>query len=122
MRVLSGNTFLASGVQGLFTLDASSGEIKTRKLLTGKGRQRPYRMLIRALDRGQASLSSDVPLDIYISDVASNDGVPIFLRPMPNETAFVAEVRFLFILEIDLFYITIQIFATFLSSNQLSRQ
>jgi hypothetical protein len=82
--------------QGLFTLDVSTGEIKTRKLLTGKGRQRPYRMLIRALDKGQPSLSSDAPLDIYISDVASNDGVPIFLRPMPNETAFVAEV-FLFL-------------------------
>jgi len=50
-------------------------------------------MLIRAFDRGQPSLHSDVPLDVYISDVASNDGVPIFLRPMPNETAFVAEVR-----------------------------
>jgi hypothetical protein len=76
----------------------STGEIKTRKLLTGKGRQRPYRMLIRALDKGQPSLSSDAPLDIYISDVASNDGVPIFLRPMPNETAFVAEVcLFLFL-------------------------
>jgi hypothetical protein len=80
---------------GLFTLDLKSGEIKTQKLLTGKGRDRPYRLVLRAQDLGQPSLSSDVPLDIYIGDVATNDGVPVFLRPSANETAHVAEVNIL---------------------------
>ncbi|CAB3373854.1 Hypothetical predicted protein [Cloeon dipterum] len=77
--------------QGLLSINTSTGEIRTKSLLTGKGRHDPYAIQVRAVDLGQPSLHADVPLYLYISDVAQNDGIPVFLRPMPNETAFIAE-------------------------------
>ncbi|KAF4531725.1 hypothetical protein B566_EDAN008938, partial [Ephemera danica] len=76
---------------GMFSLDSQNGELRTARLLTGKGRTRPYRLVMRAQDLGQPPRSTDVPLDVYIGDVATNDGVPVFLRPLANETAHVAE-------------------------------
>ncbi|XP_059471449.1 cadherin-23 [Neocloeon triangulifer] len=77
--------------QGLLSINTTTGEIRTKSLLTGKGRQDPYTIQVRAIDLGQPSLHGDAPLYLYISDVGQNDGIPIFLRPMPNETAFAAE-------------------------------
>jgi hypothetical protein len=37
----------------------------------------------------------DVPLSIFIGDVFTNDGVPVFIRPTVNEVAKISEVRFL---------------------------
>ena len=59
--------------------------------LTGKGRTEPYFMRIRAQDSGDPSLFSDVKLTLYIGDVVSNDGVPLFIRPTLDEIAYVSE-------------------------------
>lgn len=48
-------------------------------------------MRIRAQDGGEPELYSDVILTLYIGDVVSNDGVPLFIRPTLEEVAHVAE-------------------------------
>jgi hypothetical protein len=82
---------------GLFVVNRSTGRIVTRKALTGKGRTEPYHLMVRAQDGGKPSLSMDVPLSLFIGDVFTNDGVPIFIRPTLNEVAKIPEVRFLLI-------------------------
>jgi len=82
---------------GLFAVNRSTGHIITRKALTGKGRTEPYHLMVRAQDGGSPSLSMDVPLNIFIGDVFTNDGVPVFIRPTLNEVAKISEVRFLFV-------------------------
>jgi hypothetical protein len=79
---------------GLFAVNRSTGHIITRKALTGKGRTEPYHLMVRAQDGGSPSLSMDVPLSIFIGDVFTNDGVPVFIRPTLNEVAKISEVRF----------------------------
>lgn len=79
---------------GLFAINHTTGRIFTRKALTGKGRTEPYHLMVRAQDGGSPSLSMDVPLSIYIGDVFTNDGVPLFIRPTLNEVAKISEVRF----------------------------
>lgn len=80
---------------GLFAINHTTGHIITRKALTGKGRTEPYQLMVRAQDGGNPSLSMDVPLSIYIGDVFTNDGVPLFIRPSFNEVAKISEVRLL---------------------------
>lgn len=48
-------------------------------------------MRIRAQDSGDPSLFTDVKLSLYIGDVVSNDGVPLFIRPTLDEFAQIAE-------------------------------
>ena len=48
-------------------------------------------MRIRAQDSGDPVMYSDVLLTLYIGDVVSNDGVPLFIRPTLEEVAFIAE-------------------------------
>lgn len=48
-------------------------------------------MRIRAQDSGIPILHSDVILTLYIGDVVSNDGVPLFIRPTFDEIAYIAE-------------------------------
>ncbi|KAF7997629.1 hypothetical protein HCN44_006200 [Aphidius gifuensis] len=76
---------------GLFKINHTSGEIFSNKKLTGKGRTEPYIMRIRAQDGGQPILHSDVLLTLYIGDVVSNDGVPLFIRPTLEEIAYISE-------------------------------
>ncbi|XP_051155276.1 cadherin-23-like isoform X2 [Leptopilina boulardi] len=76
---------------GLLKINHTSGEISSAKKLTGKGRTDPYVMRIRAQDSGQPALYSDVLLTLYIGDVVSNDGVPLFIRPTLDEVAYIAE-------------------------------
>lgn len=76
---------------GLFKINHTSGEIFSSKKLTGKGRTEPYMMRIRAQDGGQPALFSDVALTLYIGDVVSNDGVPLFIRPTLEEIAYISE-------------------------------
>ncbi|KDR10809.1 Cadherin-23 [Zootermopsis nevadensis] len=76
---------------GLFAINHTTGHIKTQKALTGKGRTEPYHLIVRAQDGGNPSLSMDVPLSIYIGDVFTNDGVPLFIRPTFNEVAKISE-------------------------------
>lgn len=79
-----------SFVLGLFTIDAITGEIKTRKDLTGRGRTDPYRLLVGATDGG--GHSGDTSLSLYIGDVSANDGVPRFIRPAAGEILTISEV------------------------------
>lgn len=48
-------------------------------------------MRVRAQDSGDFVLYSDVRLTLYIGDVVSNDGVPLFIRPTLEEVAYVSE-------------------------------
>ncbi|XP_063220299.1 cadherin EGF LAG seven-pass G-type receptor 3 isoform X2 [Bacillus rossius redtenbacheri] len=76
---------------GLFSINHSTGNVSTRQALTGKGRTEPYQLMVRAQDKGNPPLSSDVPLIIHIGDVFSNDGVPVFIRPKIDEQAYISE-------------------------------
>ncbi|PSN50227.1 hypothetical protein C0J52_07794 [Blattella germanica] len=76
---------------GLFAINHTTGNIITKKQLTGKGRTESYNLMVRAQDGGNPSLSTDVALNIYIGDVFSNDGVPFFVRPTVNEIAKISE-------------------------------
>ncbi|XP_063531882.1 cadherin-23 [Cydia strobilella] len=74
---------------GLFTIDVNTGEVKSRRDLTGRGRTDPYRLLIGATDGG--GHNADTSLSLYIGDVSANDGVPHFIRPAPGEQLSVSE-------------------------------
>ncbi|KAL4713625.1 hypothetical protein ACJJTC_017666 [Scirpophaga incertulas] len=74
---------------GLFTINTTTGEIKTNKDLTGRGRTDPYRLLIGATDGG--GHIGDTSLSLYIGDVSANDGVPRFIRPAVGEILSVSE-------------------------------
>ncbi|KAK0090985.1 hypothetical protein PV326_003908 [Microctonus aethiopoides] len=76
---------------GLFKINHETGEILSAKKLTGKGRTDPYNMRVRAQDGGHPVLHSDVLLTLYIGDVVSNDGVPLFIRPTLEEIAYISE-------------------------------
>lgn len=71
-------------------IDPVTGEIKTRKELTGRGRTDPYRLLVGATDGG--GHTGDTSLAIYIGDVSANDGVPRFIRPAEGENLYISEV------------------------------
>lgn len=75
----------------LFAIDGTTGEITTAQSLTGKGRQTPYVLKVRALDFGDIELFSDTDVYITVGDVSSNDGVPQFIKPEPNDVAHIAE-------------------------------
>ena len=75
----------------MFTIDEATGDIFTSAILTGKGRRAPYVLIVRAIDRGVPELFRDTEVYITVGDVSSNDGVPTFIRPEPNEVAFVPE-------------------------------
>ncbi|KAG7208603.1 hypothetical protein KM043_014812 [Ampulex compressa] len=76
---------------GLFKINHTTGEIYSARALTGKGRTEPYNMRVRGQDNGDPSLYTDVELTLYIGDVVSNDGVPLFIRPTLEEVAHIAE-------------------------------
>ncbi|XP_075160515.1 cadherin 74A [Haematobia irritans] len=83
-------------VNGLFKINKNTGEIKTKRELTGKGRSEPFIVRVRAQDNGdkvpkQKSLSSDTKLIIYIGDVSANDGIPYFVQPEIGQMANVTE-------------------------------
>lgn len=75
---------------GLFTINSVTGEVKTHKDLTGRGRTDPYRLLVGAIDGG--GHTGDTSLSLYIGDVSANDGVPRFIRPASGEVLSVSEV------------------------------
>lgn len=78
-------------VHGLFSLDAESGVVSVRAPLNGKGRTEPYELIVRALDQGSPQQFSEATIRLFIGDVSTNDGVPSFKRPAPNEGASVKE-------------------------------
>lgn len=74
----------------LLSLNAKTGELKTSKFLTGRGRSEPYEIAVRAIDNGnlipkQRSLFTDQVLHIYIGDTFRNDGTPYFLNAQDEE-------------------------------------
>lgn len=78
------------------SLNAKTGELKTSKFLTGRGRSDPYEIIVRAIDNGnqlpkQQSLFTDQILHIYIGDTFQNDGTPYFISPTQDEEAFITE-------------------------------
>lgn len=88
--------FNEGDANGLLHINRSTGEIRTRKSLTGKGRSEPYELLVRAQDAGdqvpkQRSLYSDVAFTLYIGDVSANDGIPFFISPTVGQVANISE-------------------------------
>lgn len=84
-------------VNGFFKINKMTGEIKTKRELTGKGRSEPFEIRVRAQDNGdrlpkQKSLSTDVKVVIYIGDVSANDGIPYFVEPEVGQMVNVTEV------------------------------
>ena len=80
-----------SNLKSLYRIDSESGAITTAAKLTGKGRAAPYVLTVRAIDKGVPQLFSDTEVYITVGDVSSNDGIPRFIKPEPNEIAFVPE-------------------------------
>ncbi|CRK98096.1 CLUMA_CG011464, isoform A [Clunio marinus] len=77
-------------IGGLFELNPKTGELKTAKQLTGRGRSEPYEIKVRAIDKGnqipkQQSLFVDQILQIFIGDTFSNDGIPYFISSNDEE-------------------------------------
>ncbi|KAG7299357.1 hypothetical protein JYU34_016291 [Plutella xylostella] len=82
--------FLDEGeANGFFTIDQTTGEIRTNRDLTGRGRIEPYRLLVGATDGG--GHTGDTSLQLYIGDVSANDGVPRFIRPAAEEVLQISE-------------------------------
>lgn len=73
-------------------INSTSGEIKVKQSLTGRGRTSPYILMVRAQDNGVRSLFSDVQVNVLVGDVVLNDGIPMFVRPTEDETAYILEV------------------------------
>lgn len=92
--------FLNDGdASGLLRINTKTGEIRTKAVLTGKGRSEPYELIIRAQDNGgrvekQKSLFTDVPFILFIGDVSANDGIPFFVAPKLGQTANITEVNY----------------------------
>lgn len=92
--------FLNEGdANGLLKINKTTGEIRTKAPLTGKGRSEPYELVIRAQDNGgriekQKSLFNDVSFVLFIGDVSANDGIPFFIAPKLGQIANISEVRF----------------------------
>ncbi len=76
----------------MFRIEESSGHIVTAAALTGKGRQAPYVLTVRATDAADAELFSDTEVYVTVGDVSRNDGVPAFTKPSEEEIAYIAEV------------------------------
>ncbi|KAG8212677.1 hypothetical protein J437_LFUL019545, partial [Ladona fulva] len=67
----------SSGVKDLFSINRHTGEINLLKTAASKENQM-FQFFIRAQDRGSPSLSSEVPLDVYI--MGPQDVAPLFER------------------------------------------
>lgn len=78
-------------VDGLFSLDPESGVLSVLAPLSGKGRTEHYELKVRALDQGSPQQYSEATIRLFIGDVSTNDGVPTFISPAPNEGANVME-------------------------------
>lgn len=81
---------------GLLRINSTTGEIRTRTTLTGKGRSEPYDLVIRAQDRGdlvpkQVSLHTEVQFVLFIGDISANDGIPFFISPKIGQMANISE-------------------------------
>ncbi|XP_070494012.1 cadherin-87A [Chironomus tepperi] len=83
-------------LSNLLSLNPKTGELRTSKFLTGRGRSNPYEIIVRAIDNGsqipkQQSLFTDQILHIYIGDTFQNDGIPYFIAPTQDDEASIYE-------------------------------
>ncbi|KAK8401064.1 hypothetical protein O3P69_002684 [Scylla paramamosain] len=78
-------------VEGLFSLDSETGVLQVKAPLNGKGRTEHYEVTVRAVDQGTPQQYSEAIIHLLIGDVSTNDGVPTFKRPAPNEGASIME-------------------------------
>lgn len=78
-------------LEGLLSVVTQTGNIVVRGPLTGKGRSEPYVLTVRAKDRAELAMFTDVAVHVYVGDIIANDGVPAFIKPAFDETALVAE-------------------------------
>ncbi|XP_023233383.1 cadherin-23-like [Centruroides sculpturatus] len=76
---------------GYFSVDFESGVVSVIRALTGKGREEPYSIIIRATDKGIPAKYTDVEVLVIVSDVSTNDGIPQFIRPASGEVAYIHE-------------------------------
>lgn len=88
--------FNEDDANGLLYINRTTGEVRTRTSLTGKGRSEPYELVVRAQDAGdqlpkQSSLYTDVTFTLYIGDVSANDGIPFFITPKVGQVANISE-------------------------------
>lgn len=67
--------------------------LQVKAPLNGKGRTEHYEVTVRAVDQGTPQQYSEAIIHLLIGDVSTNDGVPTFKRPAPNEGASIMEVR-----------------------------
>lgn len=74
------------------SINGTTGTLWIAKALPGKGRIEPYRVIVSATDHGKPSLSNEVHVLIFITDVSTNDGIPTFIKPSPKEIVYVPEV------------------------------
>lgn len=79
-------------ISSLLTVNTKTGELKTSKYLTGRGRSEPYEIKVRATDNGnqipkQQSLFTDQIVQIFIGDTFSNDGIPYFVSAEDEEAS-----------------------------------
>lgn len=88
--------FNEGDANGLLHINRTTGEIRTRSSLTGKGRSEAYDLVIRAQDAGdrvpkQMALHTNVAFTLYIGDVSANDGIPFFVAPRVGQVANISE-------------------------------
>lgn len=83
--------FVSEGeLKNLLSLNSKTGELRTAKLLTGRGRSEPYEIIVRAIDSGnqipkQRSLFTDQIVHIFVGDTFQNDGIPYFISSNDEE-------------------------------------
>ncbi|KAI9558883.1 hypothetical protein GHT06_015672 [Daphnia sinensis] len=78
-------------LEGLLTVMPNTGSIIVKGPLTGKGRSEPYVLTLRAQDKGESPLFSDIDINVYVGDITPNDGVPSFVKPSFDEKAYIVE-------------------------------
>lgn len=81
---------MSGEIKELLNLNSKTGELRTAKLLTGRGRSEPYEILVRASDNGgqlpkSQSLFTDQIVQIFIGDTFKNDGTPYFTSANDEE-------------------------------------
>ncbi|GAB6028559.1 hypothetical protein CHUAL_002700 [Chamberlinius hualienensis] len=80
-----------SQLKGFVDVNESNGILFVKKALSGKGRSEPYKLGITATDYGKPSFSSTTHILLFITDISTNDGVPIFIKPLSGDVVNLPE-------------------------------
>ncbi len=65
----------------LFKIETETGIIRTRVPLQGHAQVSPYMLTVRGQDRGVPPLASQTTVRVFVTDLQSSDGQPIFIFP-----------------------------------------